>query len=155
VARRASEASGTSVTYLLRSLQHALLASIDERLRPFGLTLIQFGVLASLKWSPGRSSADLARSRFVTPQTMNDVIASLWRAKLITRRPHPEGGRVLQLRLTAAGEDIVERCGAAVGELERTMLEGMPVADQRKLRELLRQCQAHLSDAHAAEARAT
>ncbi|HEV2012250.1 MAG TPA: MarR family winged helix-turn-helix transcriptional regulator [Candidatus Limnocylindria bacterium] len=142
-----------SVTYLLRSLQHALLQSMDEVLRPQGLTLIQFGVLASLKWSPGRSSADLARSRFVTPQTMNGVIASLWRAKLITRRPHPEGGRVLQLRLTPAGEVVVETCSAAVGDLERTMLEGMPAADQRKLRELLRECLAHLSA--DAEARAS
>ena len=138
-----------SVTYLLRSIQHALLQSIDERLRPYGLTLIQFGVLAALKWSPGRSSADLARSRFVTPQTMNGVIASLWRAKLITRRPHPDGGRVLQLRLTVAGEEVVERCSAAVTELERTMLEGMPVGDQRKLRELLQECLSHLSAAPA------
>jgi DNA-binding MarR family transcriptional regulator len=140
-----------SVTYLLRSLQHALLQSIDERLRPYGLTLIQFGVLAALKWSPGQSSADLARSRFVTPQTMNGVIASLWRARLITRRPHPQGGRVLQLRITAAGEEVVERCSAAVNELERTMLEGMPATDQKKLRDLLRECLSQVSEAHAAE----
>lgn len=136
-----------SVAYLLRSLQHALLQSLDEVLRPQGLTLIQFGVLSSLKWAPGRSSADLARSRFVTPQTMNEVIAGLAKAKLVTRRPHPDGGRVLQVRLTAAGEAIVERCSAAVRDLERRMLEGMPVADQRKLRELLQECMSHLAGA--------
>jgi DNA-binding MarR family transcriptional regulator len=140
-----------SVAYLLRSLEHAFLQSIDAKLRPYGLTLIEFGVLASLKRSPGRSSADLARSRFVTPQTMNGAIGSLVRAKLITRRPHPAGGRVLQLRLTAEGDDIVERCAGAVRELERTMLAEMPTADQRKLRELLRACLAHLSIAPAEE----
>jgi DNA-binding MarR family transcriptional regulator len=138
-----------SVAYLLRSLEHAFLQSIDAKLRPYGLTLIEFGVLASLKRSPGRSSADLARSRFVTPQTMNGAIGSLVRAKLITRRPHPAGGRVLQLRLTAEGDDIVERCAGAVRELERTMLEGMPLADQRRLRELLRECLSHLTAASA------
>lgn len=144
-----------SVTYLLRSLQHALLQSIDERLRPYGLTLIQFGVLASLKGQPGQSSADLARSRFVTPQTMNGAIASLWRAKLISRRPHPGGGRVLQLRLTSAGEAIVERCSAAVHDLEQAMLERMPAADQRTLRDLLKECLAHVSTTHGEESRAS
>lgn len=144
-----------SVTYLVRSLSHALLAAMDERLGPEGLTLMQFVALLSLKWSPGRSNADLARSRFVTPQTMNEVIASLAKRKLVTRRRHPDGGRVLQVRLTPAGAAMLERCGAAVAAVERQMLEGMPPGDQRKLRELLRGCLARIGGAEGQKSRAS
>ncbi len=53
---------------------------------------------------PGVSNAELARLRFVTAQTMTEILRALARDGRVTHAPHPEHGRIIQYRLTAKGE---------------------------------------------------
>jgi len=71
------------------------MASKPAALRGLGITTPQYAALTFLDESPGLSSAQLARRAFVTPQTMNRMVANLEAAGLIARGPHPELGRVL------------------------------------------------------------
>jgi DNA-binding MarR family transcriptional regulator len=125
------------VLQLLRVLQHGLWQEMGEGLRPHGITLIELGVLSAVKQRPGLSSADLARSRFVTPQSMNEVIAELAKAKLVTRRPHPDGGRILQVFLTPAGTERLDACQAVVRAVEMRMLRRLSASERSTLRDLL------------------
>jgi DNA-binding MarR family transcriptional regulator len=45
-------------------------------------------------------------------------------AGLVSRRPHPEHGRVLQAYLTETGEKLVSRAHQMVETLEQRMLAG-------------------------------
>ncbi len=92
-----------SLGYALKRAQQALRGHLDAELRNIGLTTPQYSVLAGLEFSAGLSSADLARRAFVTPQTMQSIIATLERDGLIKRTAHPVHGRVLTAELTPDG----------------------------------------------------
>lgn len=52
--------------YLVKRLELAIRARMDEVLRPHGLTTLQFTALTALRDRDGLSSAQLARRSFVT-----------------------------------------------------------------------------------------
>ncbi|MBA3339347.1 MAG: MarR family transcriptional regulator, partial [Geodermatophilaceae bacterium] len=82
------------IGYIVKRLQQGLRVAADEVLRPLGLTMPQYAALFALTTRPGLSNSELARRCFVTRQTMNDLLAGLQRADLITRAAHPHDGRV-------------------------------------------------------------
>lgn len=128
------------VGYQMKRAQHALRVEMDKALREVGITTAQYAALSTLEAAPGLSGARLARRGFVTPQTMNVILANLEATGLIVRRPHPEHGRVLQAYLTEMGEESVARAHGVVGDVERRMLEGLSRDDRRRLLEALRRC---------------
>ena len=93
----------------LRRAQSAYRLALDRALEPLGVTAAQFGVLVRLQASPGLSNAELARQNFVTPQTMNVILARLEAAGLVERRPHSGHGRILLGELTPAGHAVVDQ----------------------------------------------
>lgn len=96
-----------SLGYALKRAQQALRGHLDTQLRNIGLTTPQYSVLAGLEFSAGLSSAELARRAFVTPQTMQSIIATLERDGLIRRMAHPVHGRVLTTELTPDGRSAL------------------------------------------------
>lgn len=131
---------GSSVGYQLKRVQHALRLRMDEVLREVGLTTPQYAVLSVLEDSPGLSGAALARRSFVTPQTMNMIVAKLEDAGLIARSPHPEHGRVLQAYLTGEGRMLVSGAHEVVGAVEERMLGGLNSEERVRLAETLDGC---------------
>src|SRR5437899_1378350 len=100
---------------------------MEQRLRDFGLTSAQFGVLSVLVADPGLSSADLARAAMVTPQAINLLVAGLERQGFIRREKHPTHGRIVQLFPTAAGTRAVRAAYPAVIDLEAQISEQLSV----------------------------
>jgi DNA-binding MarR family transcriptional regulator len=109
------------VGYLLRQTSHTFRSAMESALRAHDLTGAQYAVLSVLARDPGLSGADLARACNTTPQTMNGVLATLTRQGLVERAPHPTLGRILQVTLTAAGEERLKAATPAVRRLERTI----------------------------------
>lgn len=70
---------------------------------PGELTGSQTATLARLDKAGAMTTADLARSEFVKPQSMGTTLADLEQAGLVRRRPHPTDGRQVLFELTAAG----------------------------------------------------
>ena len=77
---------GQRLLYLIKGLEMAERARLEEVLRPLGVTVHQYTVLSILERRGGLSSAQLARRHFVTPQAMHQLIASMERDQLIERR---------------------------------------------------------------------
>jgi DNA-binding MarR family transcriptional regulator len=111
--------------YLLRQAWHAFRTAMEIALRPHNLTSPQYAVLSVLARSPGASNADLARACNTTPQAMNGVLATLERAGLIVRRPHPTHGRILQVMLTCEGEQRLAAATPGVQGLEDAIEEDL------------------------------
>src|SRR3712207_8878478 len=84
---------GQRLTYLVKRLEMAERARMDEVLRPLGVTLHQYTALSILERREGLSSAQLARRTYVTPQAMHQLVASMERDRLIERRPDGENRR--------------------------------------------------------------
>ena len=110
--------------YLLRQAWHAFRGAIENALRTHGLTGAQYAVLSVLARDPGMSGADLARVCNTTPQAMNGVLATLERAGLIERHPHPTHGRIRQVTLSSEGERRLDAATPAVRGLEDSIEAG-------------------------------
>jgi DNA-binding MarR family transcriptional regulator len=87
----------------------------------------------------------LARRCFVTPQTMNVILATLEDSGLVERRPHPKHGRVLRAYLTERGKERVARAHEIVEAIEERMLAGLGEDERLKLAEALRGCAESLA----------
>jgi DNA-binding MarR family transcriptional regulator len=112
--------------YMIKRLELAIRAIMDDRLRPRGLTTLQYTALSVLRRRSDLSSAQLARRSFVRPQTMHQMILSLEARDLIQRRRDPHNRRVLLIRLTEVGQELLDECEPAVREIEAEMLGAMP-----------------------------
>ncbi|MYM90806.1 MarR family transcriptional regulator [Rugamonas sp. FT82W] len=139
--------SGTDwIGYNLKITQHRLRQRLDAELARLGITAPQNAVLLAIAGNPRISNADLARSAFVTPQTMQGILVNLERGGLIVRSPHPEHGRVIMTELTKAGQKAVADGAKAADAVERQMLSRLSADEARLLCDLLKRCAAALDD---------
>ena len=81
---------------------------MDEALHPLGLTTPQYVCLELLARTPGTSSSELARSAFVTRQTMSALLRGLQSRGLVARAERPSGGRALPVVLTPDGRRLLD-----------------------------------------------
>ncbi len=126
--------------YELKRTQQALRSSMDEALSELSLTTPQYAALTVLEAAPGVSSAELARRCFVTPQTMQAIVAALERRRLLGREARPGQGRMLPVELTRRGRALVARAHDAVDAIEQRMSSGLTEIERRRLFDLLRRC---------------
>lgn len=137
--------------YAVKRLQQAVRVSAEGQLRPLGLTMPQYAVLAALADRPGLSNSELARRCFVTRQTMNEVLGGLQRAGLVNRAAHPRDGRVQRTELTARAYGLAGRADDVLARVEKQMTRGLTSSQRRQLLELLRTCISNLEAEHAGD----
>jgi len=129
------------ISYVVARLERAVRAGINERVRPHGLTTLQYTTLSLLR-SRGRplSNAQLARRAYMSPQAMNEVTDALERKGLIRRDPHPNHRRVYPATLTAKGHRVLAACDAGVDEMEQEMLGELSSEQRTLMLEWLKSC---------------
>lgn len=132
------------VGYLLKQTQSLLRVRMEEALRPLELTVSQYSCLHRLRQQPGISAAALARSIFMTRQSMGAMLQQLLDRGLVTRPDQADSGRALPTALTAAGGDTLDRAERLVDEVERRMLSGLTPDDTAQLARALAACSASL-----------
>jgi DNA-binding MarR family transcriptional regulator len=132
------------VGYQLKRAQHALRTQMDNALREVGLTTPQYAALSAIEATPGLSGSKIARQCFVTPQTMNLILANLESAGLIVRHPHPEYGRILQAYLTSAGESRLRESHHKIVAIEECMVAEFTEEQRLQLLQALRTCASAL-----------
>ncbi|HXC55383.1 MAG TPA: MarR family transcriptional regulator [Rhizomicrobium sp.] len=128
---------GGNLGYLLKRAQLAFRARMDEALKPLGITAPQYAVLSSLFIEPGISSAALARVAFVTPQSMQGIVANLEKLNLIQRAADPGHGRILQSHLTERGKAVLARAHKSANAVETAMAGGIAARDLTLFKSLL------------------
>ncbi len=96
---------GQSVGLLVRRARAA--AATDE------LSWTETAVLNRLAREGPATTADLARSQGMRPQSMRTIIASLDEMGMIERKPHATDGRQVNLVLSAKGAAVQKRAGDA------------------------------------------
>jgi DNA-binding MarR family transcriptional regulator len=119
-ADREDESQG--LVYLLKCTELAVRGRAETALAQFDLTPTLFLTLFRLQSADGVSSADLARTVGVRPQSMVEMIKPLERAGLIRRRQAREHRRILRISLTPAGERVLSRAIPVARELEKTLV---------------------------------
>ena len=129
------------ISYVIARLERAVRSGINERVRPYELTTLQYTTL-SLLGARGQplSNAQLARRAYMTPQSMLAVIDALEEKGLIRRDPHPNHRRVYPATLTPRGRRVLSACDAAVATMEEDMLAELSPSERATLLTSLKAC---------------
>tara|TARA_R100000935_G_C2826621_1_gene162662 strand:- start:160 stop:588 length:429 start_codon:yes stop_codon:yes gene_type:complete len=111
--------------YLLKTAQHALRREMDDALRPLGLSVSQYAVMADIERTPGLANADLARRAFITPQSMQGILSNLEKAGLIQRGSDANHGRRQPSELTDKGRVMLKGAETVAHEMEQKMAKAI------------------------------
>jgi DNA-binding MarR family transcriptional regulator len=144
-AKRSPASAGPNLLYAVKQVELAVRAHLDEALRPFGVTTIQYTALTVLEDRDDITSAALARRSFVTAQTMGDIVMVLERRGFIVRHPDPAHARRLTIALTDRGRQLLDEVREDVRLIELKMTKGFSDKQCEDLRRLLRTCLANLA----------
>lgn len=134
---RSEEPSEPLTLYLVKQVELAIRAQLDETLRPHGLTTPQYTALSVLARGDGMSSAALARRSFVTAQSMHEMVVLLEGRGLVERTRDPANRRERRVVLTAQGRDRVDACAAGVQRVEDAVLGALAPGERPALRSSL------------------
>ena len=135
-----TEGTPFHIPALMKRAQFAAKASVDEALRPLGLSGAQYGVLRLLGETPDLSGAELARQLSVTAQSMNELLGVLVAHGYLERKPHPTNKRIVRMHLTAVGRRASAKAGAIVERVIEQMLSGLTSDEQGRLARYLERC---------------
>lgn len=127
----------TSLGYLLKEASSALRAAMEEVLRPLGMSVTRYSCLELLAQRPGLSNSELARSAFVTRQSMNVVLQALEDEGYVARPAKAPVGKVLPTQLTTRGRRGLERASVAVRSVEVRMLSSLTETEQSRASTIL------------------
>ncbi|MEU8636460.1 MarR family transcriptional regulator [Amycolatopsis sp. NPDC048633] len=137
---------GPGLLYLVKQLELAVRARLDDVLRPVALTPLQYTALTVLERRSGLTTAALARNSFVTDQAMADMVVALERRGFIARDGDPRDRRRRVISLTGAGEEILDRVRDDVVKLEQRMVAQLNPRDAARFREYVVACHSALAD---------
>lgn len=114
---------------------------IVQTLAAHDVTLPQFDVLATLRFSDGVTQQELAQRLLVTKGNVCGVLDRLEAIGWVQRKPDPKDRRANRVHLTAAGRKVVKVLLPEHDSLVVRTLGALPDAGVKSLRELLEQLQ--------------
>lgn len=109
--------------------------TVNERLSPLGISIVQWDALRHLHENPEASLHDLAQLTFQTDQSFGTLAARMIDRGLIERVPGP--GRAVRHRLTAKGEELREKAGQIVREMLIESFSALTDKELQKFGELI------------------
>jgi DNA-binding MarR family transcriptional regulator len=134
-----------TLLYLMKQVELAVRAELDDLTRPVGLTALQYTALTVLEQHPDLTAAHLARHSFVTAQSAGDMVTALIDRGLIERHRDPADRRRLVMSLTLDGQRLLDRLRPRVAEIESRMLAQLSAGDAHALRSSLELCREALA----------
>ena len=124
--------------FFLNQAHHAVRTRLEAALGALEMTSIQYTVLSVIGRHEGLSSAELSRRFYVTPQTMNELIGGLDRRGLILREADPANRRILRMRVTPEGRNLLDQCDAQADRVEQEVFAVLSDEDYEAIAELTR-----------------
>lgn len=135
--------AGLPIGYLVKRLQAAFRARMDDALASHGLTTASYAALHHLATGGTMSAVALARASWVTPQTMTRVVGGLKERGFVAAEAGP--GRAILLHITHQGAGAYAEAERDVMGIEATMVSALRTAEVDQLRRLLTTCHASLT----------
>jgi len=119
-----------------RAHQIAVSLFLDET-RELGITNRQYGILFALAQNPGIDQISVARLLGLDRSTTGMVIKKLERAGLVGRDVGARARRRVSLRLTRAGERMLERLAGPAQRAQARVLSGFTAPERAQFLALL------------------
>lgn len=103
------DAEAKAIAASMKRLLTGYRTLLEVELEKESITLAQLRMLNALHEDPECSAAELARTCYVTPQSMQAIVTRAEKDGLIQRRPSANNRRVLTAQLTQEGRRVLER----------------------------------------------
>lgn len=110
---------------------------IEQRLRPFGLTHPQFGLLSQLSRSHGPTQQECSHALYIDKANLSGIVDRLTRTGLVERMPDPVDRRYNRIYLTPRGREVLAAARADVDALLREVFGSLTADEQERLQTLL------------------
>jgi DNA-binding MarR family transcriptional regulator len=146
-AAKVADRARPTTLYMVKQLELAIRAQLDEVLRPESITPLQYTALTVLERRSDLSAAELARNAFVTDQSAAGMIAVLEERGLARRHPDPHDRRRRAISLTEAGRVLLDRVRDDVAAVEERMLAPLRPDEAQAFRSAVAVCRSALSSA--------
>jgi DNA-binding MarR family transcriptional regulator len=121
-----AKTTSPTIGYQVWRLSMRWRAQVDRAVAPYGLTHATYSALASLYDQNHRGSKpsqrELAELTGLETVYISKLVGTLERDGFVTRSPHPDDTRAVQLELTRAGRRAIEPAIDAVRELHESLL---------------------------------
>ena len=117
---------------------------ISTLLTEQSMTMAQFDVLATLRYSEGITQQELAELLLVTKGNVCGLLDRLEKQHWVERRPDAHDGRTNRIHLTATGRSKIESALPAHDRLVQRTMDCLSEADLRQLQRMLKQLEKPL-----------
>jgi DNA-binding MarR family transcriptional regulator len=133
------------VPYLLRRIGDTLIERFTDGLRPYGITLPMWRVLAVLHRRGATRFGTLVSQTMIEPPTLSRLVTALQAKGLITKTSSDVDARGVLILPTKKGLEVVERVTPHAFEVERETLAGLTEDEAEMFRRLVRRVCANLA----------
>lgn len=147
--RRAVAMAGMPVGRLLGIAGRLTTIAFSRVLDDQGLSHTGWILLSKLEEEDNLTQGDVAARCFVTPATLTSVVDSLESAGSLTRKRDTLDRRVLRLRITAAGRDLLHQTRAVVDVQMAPIFAGLSKGDEAVVRRFLTTVIGRLTPSYA------
>ena len=125
------------VGHLIGRARSALLTGLDGELEPFGLTGAQFAVLKNVADGVAETAADLCRTMHYDTGSMTRMLDRLEEKAVLRRERCTEDRRVVYLRITDTGNELLPQLRAAAVHVLSRHLAGFSSEEVENLKQYL------------------
>jgi DNA-binding MarR family transcriptional regulator len=126
-----------TVGHLIGRARSVLLTGLDAELEPFGLTGAQFAVLKHVADGTAETAADLCRTLHYDTGSMTRMLDRLEEKAMLRRERCTHDRRVVYLRMTDTGTDLLPQLRATAVRVLSRMLAGFSAAEVENLKRYL------------------
>jgi len=110
---------------------------VQSRLKPYGLTNLQYVILEMLWARPGASAAELGKELTIDKATLSGALERMAEANWLERRPDPDDGRMMRLHASPKAESVKDQLVELRQEANQEFLEGFSPEERVLLRRFL------------------
>lgn len=121
----------------IRRLQQISVAVFLQETEAYGLTPVQFAALQCVADVPDVDQRTLARLAGLDTSTITGVLDRLESRGWLQRRFSPTDRRVRTLRITEAGEALLQEAWPAVRKSQETLLKPLSAAERKEFLRML------------------
>jgi MarR family transcriptional regulator, multiple antibiotic resistance protein MarR len=125
------------IGHLVARARSALLTGLDGELEPFGLTGAQFAVLKNVADGIASTAADLCRTMHYDTGSMTRMLDRLEEKSVLRRERCTEDRRVVYLRITDTGNELLPQLRTAAVHVLSRHLAGFSPAEVDSLKQFL------------------
>ncbi|MCB2193499.1 MAG: MarR family transcriptional regulator [Deltaproteobacteria bacterium] len=111
---------------------------VQTRLKPYGLTNLQYVILEMLWGRPGASAAELGKELTIDKATISGALDRMSEAGWLEKRPDPDDGRMMRLFASAKADGLREELVALRQEANQELLAGLSSEERLLLGRMLK-----------------